>query len=165
MKQTKMLQCTSQAQIMIMIQILNWVCLVSLISTQSELNDLVRERRFVKTKAELLGSRLQGWCLLSPGAIYTETHLIPCDTDSFVDVFFPADLYIHDEQVGKGCGTPFCHHSFLFLPFQRGKIENENIRQLRNEVNYLGFSREKSILLCFKKECFKNVPRLPCFPK
>lgn len=61
---------------------------------QSEWNDLVRERRFVKTKAELLGSRLQGWCLLSPGAIDTETHLIPCDSDSFVDVFFSSWSFI-----------------------------------------------------------------------
>lgn len=33
--------------------------------TQSELNDLVRDLGLSKSKAELLGSRLQGWCLLS----------------------------------------------------------------------------------------------------
>ena len=35
--------------------------------TQSELNDLVRDLGLSKAKAELLGSRLQEWCLLSPG--------------------------------------------------------------------------------------------------
>lgn len=35
--------------------------------TQSELNDLVRDLALSKAKAELLGSRLQGWHLLSPG--------------------------------------------------------------------------------------------------
>ncbi|XP_076324370.1 uncharacterized protein LOC143232621 [Tachypleus tridentatus] len=35
--------------------------------TQSELNDLVRDLGLSKAKAKLLGSRLQEWCLLSPG--------------------------------------------------------------------------------------------------
>ena len=35
--------------------------------TQPELNDLVRDLGLSKSKAELLGSRLQEWCLLSPG--------------------------------------------------------------------------------------------------
>lgn len=35
--------------------------------TQSELNDLVRDLDLSKAKAELLGSKLQDWCLLAPG--------------------------------------------------------------------------------------------------
>lgn len=35
--------------------------------TQSELNNLVRDLDLSKAKAKLLGSRLQEWCLLSPG--------------------------------------------------------------------------------------------------
>jgi len=36
--------------------------------TQPELNDLVRDLGLSKAKAELLGSRLQGWRLLSAGS-------------------------------------------------------------------------------------------------
>lgn len=35
--------------------------------SQAELNDLVRDLDLSKNQAELLGSRLQGWNLLSPG--------------------------------------------------------------------------------------------------
>ncbi|XP_076329702.1 uncharacterized protein LOC143235432 [Tachypleus tridentatus] len=35
--------------------------------TQSKLNDLVRDLGLSKAKVELLGSKLQEWCLLSPG--------------------------------------------------------------------------------------------------
>jgi len=35
--------------------------------TQPELNDLARDLGLSKAKAELLGSRLQGWHLLSAG--------------------------------------------------------------------------------------------------
>jgi len=44
------------------IQILNHVCLVRLI-TQSELNDLASDLGLSEMKAELLGTRLQGWRL------------------------------------------------------------------------------------------------------
>ena len=39
--------------------------------TQAELNDLVRDLNLSKRQAELLGSRLQGWNLLTPGTKVT----------------------------------------------------------------------------------------------
>ena len=56
--------------------------------TQSELNDLVRDLGLSKAKAELLGSRLQEWCLLSKG---TKISFFRSRQDDLTELFAQAD--------------------------------------------------------------------------
>src|SRR6218665_1047212 len=55
--------------------------------TQSELNDLVRDLGLSKSKAELLASRFQGWCLLSQVAKVSVFRNRQDDFTKFFDKF------------------------------------------------------------------------------
>eukprot|EP00731_Ephydatia_muelleri_P006654 Em0003g902a len=104
--------------------------------TQSELNDLVRDLGLSKAKAELLGSRLQGWCLLSKD---TKISVLRSHKDDLAKLFTQADNLIFGLQAVLLCNGNV-HPSIPVGYGAHMKETYENMELLLKHIQYTKYN-------------------------